>query len=215
MPVVTLLSSQGDGAHGVGMASVGDGWYRVWATITLRSGADLPAGEIRLGIRPDTTGTTGTVFAWGAQFERFDPSATGDTPAPSAYSPNGGPVVALSGTPVRRLAIYPTPTLNTDSAFIVDYRASWLPIVADTDMIPVPSWADALLLEFCRAAARGAYEEDDAFTFERYAALCASPTFQKYTEYDQGQQRSYGPMRTILDGYVGRDWRTGAHVTGP
>lgn len=211
VPSVALQSSQGAGAHDVGVETIADGWFRVRLAITLDLSMDLPNEEIRFGIRPDAVGTTGNVLAWGAQLERFDPSAENQSPVPSAYAQNAGDPVTVTLPPVRRLAIYPTPTTTVLSAFACYYRRAWRPITSALDTIEIPSWIDGLFLEFCRAAARGAFEEDDAFSFQRYDALCRSELFKKKTDHDHGAQRSYGAMRTAADSLSrgGRDWDRG------
>lgn len=216
VPSVALLSSQGEGAHDVGVQTIADGWYRVFLALSFLNLMDLPSSEFRFAIRPDTVGTTGTVLAWGAQLERYDASAEGVTPRPGKYENNGAAPVLIAGEPLRRLGIYPTPTTSVHSAFAVYYRRRWEPVNDSGDTIEIPDWIGSLFLDFCRASARGAFEEDDAFAFQRYEALCASATFEKMTEYDHGQQRSYGPMRTAAHGaMLARDWSRGARVTGP
>jgi len=203
---VTLQDSSGDGVHEVGAEDVGDGWYRVWLAATYDADDAKPSAEMLLRIRPDTTSGLGSVVVWGAQMERYDGDLT--RIAPTRYESNAGASPENFGEPVRRLAVWPTPSEDQHGALSVVYRRRPRRIISETETIEIPTWCEDLFFDVCRITARGAHEEDDGHLYARLDDLRGSMLFNDAVQQDESEQRSLGPMRGLAwqSGVVGRDW---------
>ena len=121
-------------------------------------------------------------------------------PDPSTGNDTTTPLVAGSGMPDVRLEFYPTPQSNSSDALIVRYRAGWVAVsgessggTPDTYIIPVPAYAEALLVAYARAFAL-AYE-DEGLT-ARLIEIDSGPIYDTAAIKDGIQQRDYGRLPT-------------------
>ena len=121
-------------------------------------------------------------------------------PDPSTGNDTTTPLVAGTGMPAVRLEFYPTPQSNSTDALIVRYRAGWVPVsgtagseTADSYIIPVPAYAEALLVAYARAFAL-AYE-DEGLT-ARLIEIDGGPIYDTAAIKDGIQQRDYGRLPT-------------------
>jgi hypothetical protein len=121
-------------------------------------------------------------------------------PDPSTGNDTTTPLVAGSGMPAVRLEFYPTPQSNSSDALIVRYRAGWVAVsgestggTPDTYIIPVPAYAEALLVAYARAFAL-AYE-DEGLT-ARLIEIDSGPIYDTAAIKDGIQQRDYGRLPT-------------------
>jgi len=81
---ITATNTGGSGSHQSGLTDEGNGWYRIWASITWNLGFEPTAPTLRCLVQPNLTDTTvkGT-YLWGAQLELV-PTATTE---PTRYEP--------------------------------------------------------------------------------------------------------------------------------
>ncbi len=214
---VVAASSRGAGVHFAGIESIGDSWYRAWVAITYDAGdAARPVDELRCAVLPGTSGLGGTVHVFGGSLERCDQVDEGLS-RPRPYRANTATALPTFGAPVRRLAIWPTPTADQFNALSLTYRRAWKPLALETDTVEIPTWLEPIYTDVCIAAARGYHEEDDAGFYARFHELRTSSLFKDATEQDMSSRVSYGPMRGSAAGprAIGRDWTRGTVVNPP
>lgn len=99
-----------------------------------------------------------------------------------------------TGLPAIRLELYPTPQASSSDAITVRYRSAWQ-VVSDTTLetfiIPVPAYAESLLIAYARSFAM-AYE-DEGLT-ARLIEIDNGPIFSAAAIKDGIQQRDYGRL---------------------
>jgi hypothetical protein len=113
---------------------------------------------------------------------------------PWAESNNTTPLTAGSGLPAVRLELYPTPQASASDAITMRYRASWQTVsdtTQETFIIPVPAYAESLLIAYARSFAM-AYE-DEGLT-ARLMEIDSGPIFSAAATKDGLQQRDYGRL---------------------
>jgi len=113
---------------------------------------------------------------------------------PWAQANGTSPLSAGSGLPAIRLELYPTPQASASDALTVRYRASWQTVsdtTQETFIIPVPAYAESLLIAYARAFAM-AYE-DEGLT-ARLLEIDNGPIFSAAAIKDGIQQRDYGRL---------------------
>lgn len=211
---ISSTSTQGIGTHAANIISIGNGWYRCYASITWDDDEAKPSANLFCEIFPDTAAGTNAVYAWGAQLEAIEVPV--DAVEPTRYDSNLGAFSFGVGVPVRRMEVWPTPRVDQLNAFLLFYRASLNRIVNHaTDSIEIPSFLDPLYLELCRAYARGVHEEDEANLSARMDDVMSRSVFLTAVEHDDTQQMDYGPLRGVAstEGWFYRDW--GSDVTVP
>lgn len=101
---------------------------------------------------------------------------------------------ATDPMPAVRLELYPTPQTTTTDSIIMRYRAGW-PTVSDTTPttynIPVPAYAESLLIAYCRAFAL-AYEDEGLSA--RLVEIDNGPLRDTVAIKDGVAQRDYGRL---------------------
>lgn len=111
----------------------------------------------------------------------------------------------LGGPPVRRLELYPTPTSAEVGKILLAYRAGWLKVTSDTQVLAIPEYLDALFLELALAYAQGRAEHDQATVEMRLTAALQAGTlgslYRSASNRDMREQPSYGP---ITNGHMSR-----------
>lgn len=129
-----------------------------------------------------------------------DPSTGNDTTTPLADG---------SGMPAVRLEFYPTPQSTSSDVLIIRYRSAWVPVsgsasspTPDSYIIPVPAYAEALLVAYARAFAL-AYE-DEGLT-ARLIEIDSGPIYDTAAIKDGIQQRDYGRLPTSVVGPFRRE----------
>lgn len=104
------------------------------------------------------------------------------------------PLVDGSGLAAIRLELYPTPQATSADALTVRYRAGWQTVsdtTLETFIIPVPAYAESLLIAYARSFAM-AYE-DEGLT-ARLMEIDNGPIFSAAAIKDGLQQRDYGRL---------------------
>jgi hypothetical protein len=99
-----------------------------------------------------------------------------------------------TGLPAIRLELYPTPQASASDAVTVRYRAAWQAVsdtTQETFIIPVPAYAESLLIAYARSFAM-AYE-DEGLT-ARLMEIDNGPIFIAAAIKDGIQQRDYGRL---------------------
>jgi hypothetical protein len=114
----------------------------------------------------------------------FEFYATVESVAPS----EGGP-------PVPRLAIWPTPTADSEDALSIIYEATWRNVNEAKEALTLPEWLVTLYLEVLVHITRGRLEEDEGTAATRLQGLMASDLFMAAQKRDAATQIEYGPMR--------------------
>jgi len=107
---------------------------------------------------------------------------------------SGAALVDGTGMPAVRLEMYPTPQATTSEALTVRYRCRWQPVsdsTLETFTIPVPTYAESLLIAYARSFAM-AYE-DEGLT-ARLIEIDNGPIFSSPAIKDGIQQRDYGRL---------------------
>jgi len=108
---------------------------------------------------------------------------------------NGTELGQGTGLPAIRLELYPTPQASTGDALTVRYRSAWQEVSSSTNetsfIIPVPAYAESLLIAYARAFAL-AYE-DEGLT-ARLMEIDNGPIFSAAAIKDGIQQRDYGRL---------------------
>lgn len=107
---------------------------------------------------------------------------------------NGNALADGSGMPDVRLELYPTPQTSTSDAIILRYRAKWVAISDSTSadyVIPVPAYAEALLIAYARAF--GLAYEDEGLS-ARLIEIDNGPLYNTAAIKDGIQQRDYGRL---------------------
>lgn len=117
---------------------------------------------------------------------------------PWAQAGTTTPLADGSGLPDVRLELYPTPQSSTSDALTVRYRSGWQSVssaptqqILDQFIIPVPAYAESLLIAYARAFAM-AYE-DEGLT-ARLLEIDNGPIFSAAAIKDGIQQRDYGRL---------------------
>lgn len=100
-----------------------------------------------------------------------------------------------NGVPVPVLEVWPTPATSQVGALTLFYRSAWVDLTNDADLVPVPSYAEPLMIELTRATARGWDMEDEGSLSDRYAAVMAGPIAMAAMRADSAGQPSLGMMR--------------------
>lgn len=100
----------------------------------------------------------------------------------------------VSGAPLPRIALYPTPTSFLLNALSVQYRASWVPVGEDQSICVLPPWCEALFIQVVRAMAKG-YDEDDEEVMSSRLMAVVGPLFDAARRRDGMVQPSFGLMR--------------------
>jgi len=99
--------------------------------------------------------------------------------------------------PVATLRITPEPTAGEFDALSAVYYREWPDLTADDDIVPIPSYMEALYIQFCRAFAIG-YEgsgETIAAMQGAVAAVQAGPIYRNAVVRDSAQQLEEGRIR--------------------
>ena len=117
---------------------------------------------------------------------------------PWAQAGTSTPLIDGSGMPSVRLELFPTPNVTSSDALIIRYRGSWVPVsgesssmTADVYQIPVPAYAEALLIAYARAF--GLAYEDEGLS-ARLIEIDQGPLFNAAAIKDGIQQRDYGRL---------------------
>lgn len=117
---------------------------------------------------------------------------------PWAQSNGTTPLVDGTGMPAVRLDLYPSPSTTTSDAIILRYRSSWVAVsgdasggTLDTYQIPVPAYAEALLIAYARAF--GLAYEDEGLS-ARLIEIDNGPLYNTAAIKDGIQQRDYGRL---------------------
>lgn len=105
----------------------------------------------------------------------------------SYYDSTGVTDTTIAVTP--RLELAPTPT-GVDQISIF-YRSKWAGLSNDSDIAPVPDWAETLLISYVRAFAQG-YEEENFM--QRVAEIDQSPLYHRTAVQDGMLLPEYGPI---------------------
>lgn len=126
---------------------------------------------------------------------------------PWAEVDNVTPLANGSAFPAARLDIYPTPSTTVADALIIRYRSGWTSVsgetnavTADTYIMPVPPYVEALLIAYCRAFAL-AYEDEGLAA--RLIEIDNGPIYNAAAIKDGIAQRDYGRLPAVRsNGYV-------------
>jgi len=97
--------------------------------------------------------------------------------------------------PFPILKIWPTPTTNDARGLTIFYRAGWVKITDDSDIVQIPPWVEAFFVQMAQAWARGFMEEDTASLTQRLLELDQSPLYASAIRRDGMLQPNYGPLR--------------------
>lgn len=99
------------------------------------------------------------------------------------------------GNPEPRLELWPTPTTATEDALRLFYRAGWLHLNEEGDIIRIPQWLERAYVSMVRAYARG-YEGEDVEPLEaRILRVVNGPEMQAALRIDARMQTDFGPRR--------------------
>jgi hypothetical protein len=209
-----VFISQGDGLHEGSVISEGDGWYRAYVSLTWDAAQAMGAESIAMSIFPDSLTGTNSAYVWGAQLEDVE---LHEHPVPTAYEGNAGAYAAATGDVERRLAIWPTPTVNDPGNFSMFYRAKLPTIAAEADVIPIPDYVEPVFNEMAVIMARGYNEEDVAHTHDRLNALRSSVMWEDAVTQDQTSQVDFGPLRgtAASTGSMYRNWGSWETIPNP
>jgi hypothetical protein len=93
-----VVSDAPAGATAYGLEPIGNGWFRAWITL-LNNGTGNASAALSFWSRLGSDATTGTYFAWGAQFEQGA--------NPTSYISNPGLATVLRGGDNARFFIPP------------------------------------------------------------------------------------------------------------
>lgn len=93
------------------------------------------------------------------------------------------------------LEIWPTPSASVSDALTIIYKARWPDLVNDNTVVLLPPFAESLLVDFCRAFARGYEAEEQGSLSERLAQIHAGPVFAAAERQDSAMQANIGAMR--------------------
>lgn len=105
----------------------------------------------------------------------------------------------VSGEPVPRLRVTPTPTATEADVFKLYYRAGWTELATPSDDVVIPHWVVDLYHELVDAYALGTQEADEGTATQRVAIVWNGVIAQSKLERDGGIQRYYGyPRNTIM-----------------
>lgn len=105
--------------------------------------------------------------------------------------------VDAAGVPQPKFEVYPTPTAADANALTIFYRAGWVRLTDDSDVIPIPDYMRSLYLAIVRAFAQG-YEHDNEATVDmRLAPIVGNgrvkpPLLKAAIERDAHVQPDYG-----------------------
>lgn len=109
---------------------------------------------------------------------------------------------ATDAMPAARLELYPTPSTSSTDSIILRYRAGF-PTVSDatanTYNMPVPTYAEALLIAYCRAFAL-AYEDEGLSA--RLVEIDSGPLYDTVSIKDGVAQRDYGRLPAVVSNRV-------------
>lgn len=119
---------------------------------------------------------------------------------PWAQADGVTPLVDGTDFPAVRLELYPTPQTTSTDSIIMRYRSGWQSVTADTSndyKIPVPPYAEALLIAYCRAFAVS-YEDEGLSA--RLVEIDNGPLWSAAASKDGIQQRDYGRLPAVRSG---------------
>ncbi|MDE0913885.1 MAG: hypothetical protein OSB57_01755 [Planctomycetota bacterium] len=123
------------------------------------------------------------------------------------------------GAPTPVLEVYPTPTTSTAGANILtlNYRAGWAKVSADETLLTLPSWVEALFLDYVVAFARGYMEEDTASLSQRVQAVQQGQLYANAVRRDGEFQPEMGVLNNgaAQPSYASNRFRNESTVGGP
>ena len=96
--------------------------------------------------------------------------------------------------PTPRIEFWPTPLANDSTGLTIIYRAGWVTLENDEDVIGIPSWMHTIFIQLLRAFARGYEEEDTGSLSLRIAEIQAGPLFSVAVDRDGAVQPDLGPL---------------------
>jgi uncharacterized protein (DUF2237 family) len=100
---------------------------------------------------------------------------------------------SLTTPPLPRLMIWPTPSVAENVASLY-YRACWETLTADTTVVALPRYMEALYLQVARAWAQGYEDSDVEHSEERIRRIKQGDLWQACVARDSSEQSEYGPM---------------------
>lgn len=103
--------------------------------------------------------------------------------------------VAEDSSVVDALEVYPTPTEDSESALLLRYRAGWVNVTDETEVLPLPASGRSLYLQYVRAFARGIEQEDIAGLEPRLREIDGGALFRQACRQDTAGQRVVGRLR--------------------
>lgn len=98
----------------------------------------------------------------------------------------------ISGPPVPRLELYPTPQTNDASALTMFYRGGWIIPADDEALMPIPAYAEVAFTQAVRAFAIGYQKED---LDPRLVGLMSGTIWDGAITTDGTVQPDFGKMR--------------------
>lgn len=124
--------------------------------------------------------------------------------------------------PPARMEIWPTPSAAHSERIQLSYRARWIPIAAEDDVAPVPTYAQGALIQVVRAFSAGYLErlmEPQGGLDAILRAIMEGPIFEAAVTADGLTQSDYGPMTNgaIQATYPRQTWRSASAspISGP
>lgn len=110
-----------------------------------------------------------------------------------------GAIVYTAGTttvpPTARIELDQAPSADAADAITLFYRAGWVPLAAETDLVPIPSWIEQLYIQVVLAHALGMELPEEGNVEQRMESVLASRSFQTAKARDGRAQQSFGQMR--------------------
>ena len=178
---------------------------------------DLPAdcGEI-ISAEPSNSWSSSLSFVDPATFQRI---------STAGIEPELSYIVTLvfavsSGVLKPRLDIYPAAPVSTTATFNVRYRANWTSLTgvnldgttdADTNLTNLPSYVEALLMEYIRAFAEGG---EDGTTHQRLAMVDTGILLDRALRKDGTFAPDYGQLPAAGNRGTGQTYAAGT-VSAP
>lgn len=176
---------------------------------------DLPAdcGEI-ISAEPSNSWSSSLSFVDPATFQRI---------STAGIEPELSYIVTLvfavsSGVLKPRLDIYPAAPVSTTATFNVRYRANWTSLTAAnldgtdvTDLTNLPSYVEALLMEYIRAFAEGG---EDGTTHQRLAMVDTGILLDRALRKDGTFAPDYGQLPAAGNRGTGQTYAAGT-VSAP
>ncbi len=215
-PTFTIIPGETTGSlTAVGSEVGADGWIRVWLSFAYAVAEG--EGKMQLRIFPvQLSSATGSILAFGAQFERtlksrFSEIASTSSVDPTTYEAVLGSEQTIQAPPRPALGLWPAPSANSTGTLSITYTKQIPRVGNDTDFIQIPEWMDMLFVDALQRCARG-WEEFDVGGFaERLEPLRNSRLFDDCEDRDSDMMPSLGPMNaghvTTRGGWI--NWDTG------